>query len=193
MAGKINKNKIKQSILNDRNVRKVIEDEVNKIVQKEKSILISNFESHPVTQEIEGGSSAGNISGTLGGYGNLFSFLGFEQGSKPVATVRALLNTISLGRVYKQGDGFIAQIIVPSKDELIAVSKLPWEFGRSWLFDVEKSISGLGFYLYGRFRQSRSGTGIQTSNQVFPRGFSPVKYFNGMYNRFIKNLGGRIK
>ena len=44
-------------------------------------ILIKQFESHPVTKEISGGSSSSNVSGTLGGYGNLFSFIGFHNNS----------------------------------------------------------------------------------------------------------------
>lgn len=36
--------------------------------------LINDFESHPVTREIEGGTESSNLSGTLGGYGNLFTF-----------------------------------------------------------------------------------------------------------------------
>ena len=39
--------------------------------------LLNEFETHPVTREIEGGPDATNTSGTLGGSGNLFSFLGF--------------------------------------------------------------------------------------------------------------------
>ena len=77
MAGKINKKLIQKEIFNNRAVKKMVRDIVQEEVEKEKALFQQDFESHPVTQELDGGENASNISGTLGGYGNLFSFLGF--------------------------------------------------------------------------------------------------------------------
>ena len=74
-----------------------------------KQQLISDFENHSVTREIKQGPSSSNISGTLGGYGNLYSFIGFEKGSRPVEPVRqALDRSVKLNRqpkIRKTGKG----------------------------------------------------------------------------------------
>jgi hypothetical protein len=189
MPGKINKNKIQKEIFNNRAVKKMVRDIVQKEVEKEKAIFRSDFESHPVTQEIDGGKNASNISGTLGGYGNLFSFLGFNEGSNPTAPIKFLIQKIILDRnVQSSNTGFKLKINIPSKEEFAISSKLPWESG-SWLFDVERGISGLGAYLYGRFIDSRSQAGIQSKYNYSNRTFRPVKYFSKMYTKFLKRLG----
>jgi hypothetical protein len=68
---------------------------------------------------------------------------------------------------------------------------MPWEGGRSWLLDIERGISGLGAYLYGRFKSSRSGTGIQSKYNYANRRFQNVKYFSEMYSKFLRRLGAK--
>lgn len=188
MAKGFNKRLLQKEIFNNKEVKKEIFRAVNKEIQKEKTLLISEFNQHPVTKEIEGGDSASNISGTLGGYGNLFSFLGFSKGSNPTGPVRSLLSSIKLSdKILFKNGSFSVTLLFPSKSELEAVTKLPWENGRSWLFDVEKSISGLGAYLYGKFVQSRSGGAIQVRNYS-GRIFKPVSYFNTIYNKFFGKI-----
>jgi len=189
MAGKINRKALEDEIFNSKAVKQLIAESVEKQLSSQKEILINNFKTHPVTQELEGGDNAKNISGTLGGYGNLFSFIGFNNGDNPVSPILDLLSKISINKNIRYKNGvFQLQINVPSKEDLAAVSKMPWETGRSWLFDMEKTISGLGAYLYGQFETSRSGSGIQIKRKIFNRAFRPVKYFGTMYNKFIQNL-----
>ena len=158
MAGTINKKRIQKEIFNNRAVKKMVLDIVQKEVEKEKALFKQDFESHPVTQEIEGGENASNISGTLGGYGNLFSFLGFNNCSNPTTPVKFLIQSISVSKnIRVSNSGFQFKVNLPSKEQFGAVSKMPWEGGRSWLLDVERGISGLGAFLYGRFLGSRSG------------------------------------
>ena len=52
--------------------------------ERAKDEMIKDFLSLKVTQEIAGGPGALNMSGTLGGYGNLFSFIGFDMGDNPM-------------------------------------------------------------------------------------------------------------
>jgi hypothetical protein len=192
MAGKINKKLIQKQIFNNRAVKKMVRDIVQKEVEKEKALFQQDFESHPVTQELDGGENASNISGTLGGYGNLFSFLGFNQGTNPTAPVKFLIQRITLDRnIQATGNGFRVRVNVPSKEEFGAVSRLPFEGGRSWLLDIERGISGLGAYLYGRFASSRSGTGIQSKYNYANKRFRNVKYFSGMYTKFLRRLGAK--
>ena len=65
------------------------------LLHQEKEIFIEHFNAHPVTQEIEGGPDANNISGTLIGYGNLFSFIGFSENESPIHPVRNILRTMT--------------------------------------------------------------------------------------------------
>jgi hypothetical protein len=189
MAGKINKKAIEKAIFTNRAVKKMVRDIVQKEVQKEKLLFRTEFESHPVTQELDVGENANNSSGTLGGYGNLFSFLGFGKSANPTAPVKLLIQKIQLDRSIKSsGNSFQLKVNVPSKEEFAVVSRLPWE-GGSWLFEIERGISGLGAYLYGRFSSSRSGTGIQSKYNYSNRTFRPVKYFSQMYIKFLKRLG----
>lgn len=190
MAGKINKKRVQDKIYENRSVKKMVLSIVEKEVQKQKSIFIQEFESHPVTQELDAGENASNISGTLGGYGNLFSFLGFSSGSNPTSLIKMLIQKIFLDKkIQRNGNVFRFNINIPSKEEFAAISRSPWENGRSWLLDIERSISGLGAYLYGRFDKSRSGTGIQSKYNYSNRVFKPVQYFEQMYNKFLKKLG----
>ena len=192
MAGKINKKLIQKEIFNNRAVKKMVRDILQEEVEKEKALFQQDFESHPVTQELDGGENASNISGTLGGYGNLFSFLGFNQGANPTAPVKFLIQRITLDRnIQATGNGFKVRVNVPSKDDFGAVSRLPFEGGRSWLLDIERGISGLGAYLYGRFASSRSGTGIQSKYNYANKRFRNVKYFSGMYTKFLRRLGAK--
>jgi hypothetical protein len=192
MAGTINKKLIQKEIFNNRAVKKMVRDIVQKEVEKEKALFQQDFETHPVTQELDGGENASNISGTLGGYGNLFSFLGFNQGANPTAAVKFLIQKITLDRnIQASGNGFRVRVNVPSKEEFGAVSRLPFEGGRSWLLDIERGISGLGAYLYGSFASSRSGTGIQSKYNYSNKRFRNVKYFSGMYTKFLRRLGAK--
>jgi hypothetical protein len=192
MAGTINKKLIQKEIFNNRAVKKMVRDIVQEEVEKEKVLFQQEFESHPVTQELDGGENASNISNTLGGYGNLFSFLGFNQGANPTAAVKFLIQKITLdGNIQATANGFRMKVNVPSKDEFGAVSPLPFEGGRSWLLDIERGISGLGAYLYGRFATSRSGTGIQSKYNYANKRFRNVKYFSGMYTKFLRRLGAK--
>ena len=42
-----------------------------------KGVAMQDFDRHPITRELQQGASSTNMSGTLGGTGNLFSFIGF--------------------------------------------------------------------------------------------------------------------
>lgn len=192
MAGTINKKAIEKAIFTNQTVKKMVRDIVQKEVEKEKVLFRTDFESHPVTKELDGGENASNSSGTLGGYGNLFSFLGFNRGANPISPVKSLIQSIKVDRnVQASTNGFKVKVNIPSKEDFAAITPMPWEGGRSWLLDIERGISGLGAYLYGRFNTSRSGSGIQSKYKYSNRTFRPVKYFSQMYNKFLKRLGAK--
>jgi len=190
MAHGINLSEFRKNILSNEEVMLAARKEAEIVVKKQKEILITEFNESAVTQEIEAGPDAANKSNTLAGKGNLFSFIGFSDSDNPVVPVRELLNSIKLAPGGKTAtDGVIEfKVEMPSKEDFEAVTKMPWENGRSWLFEIERAISGLGNYIYGQFKNSRSGTGLEVSTSVTGKTFSPVPYFGTMLEKFIKSL-----
>lgn len=131
-----------------------------------KSKMISDFNNHPVTREIDAGPDSSNISETLNGYGNLFSFIGFAEGQDPLIEVRRELNQVLIKNIsYKNGKwDFIIQN-EPTREKLFLLTPIPWSPGRSWMDGIETGLSGLGLYLYAPEKdfgeESNSGTAIQ--------------------------------
>lgn len=176
---------------------KIFKSEMRKKVIKtfdsSKTQLLREFRGHPVTREIAGGISAQNISGTLGGYGNLFTFIGFLQGSMPVAEVESLLETIRLGKIKraqpkKNSVSVDVGIEMPTKTAFYSATPLPFGGGKSWLYGIESGISGFGSYMYKKWRTSRSGEGIQTKKQIRSGGFKNTSYFSSMLVAFTKRI-----
>jgi hypothetical protein len=181
---------IRGEIMSNKSVQQELRKLAEKVLQDTKQELIQEFDNHPVTKEIEAGADAQNQSGTLGRKGNLFSFIGFNEGADPLSPVRKLLQKISLSSLSPsvRGQSVQFKVQVPDREEFEAVTKMPWESGRSWLYDIERAISGLGYYLYGRFSKSRSGAAVQAENSVTSMTFTPVKYFGDMIERFSQKL-----
>lgn len=154
--------------------------------------FVLDFENHEVTKEIEAGELSGNLSGTLGGYGNLFSFIGFNSGSKPTEAVKKLIKKIRLiNSSYKKNksDGSLLSfnVFIPSVSEFEKSTPMPWASGRSWLIGIEKGISGLGFFVFKK-GFGRSQGGIESENKARQNKYTPVSYFTRMYNNFIKKI-----
>lgn len=193
----IDKNALLQSITAGSN-GKVTGVQVRKyvypIMEEARKDLIRDFVSHPVTTEIKSGPTASNFSGTLNGYGNLFSFIGFDQGESPTTPIETILSERLNVRVRAVGGGRfnISILNAPSKEEIFSVTPIPWASGSSWAEGIEKGISNLGSFLYkqggagGSF--SRSGTGIQIKNTLRASNFRPDSYISSMINKFLKNV-----
>jgi hypothetical protein len=192
MAGKVDFEAIKVKLLNTREFENTAKEEAKNFVEQRRLELQSQFLNHPVTLEIKDGPDAKNGSGTLGGYGNLFSFIGFEKGFDPISPILALIKKIKVARkVNTTKTGITFEVDIPTKEEFEEASKLPWESGRSWLFDIEKVISGLGYYLYQKRESSRSGAGIETQKSVNNLVFKPVKYFGTLLENFKNKLNNK--
>jgi|TARA_R110000824_G_scaffold292245_1_gene480633 hypothetical protein len=167
--------------------------EVKKAIKKEFEDIhkqfLDSFDSHPVTQEIKGGSSSANISKTLGGVGNLFTYIGFESGSDPIKKLRELLDTYEI-QYHRRKTHIYTKIEVPTKEEVFAVTPMPWATGRSWARGIERGISGLGQYLVksNRIRKSKSGHAIQIKGRVRGGRFSNRSYISSLLNDYYKNI-----
>lgn len=169
---------------------------INEKIEKAQDDLVKKFLSDPISQEILGGPDVtNNPSGTLGGYGGLFSFIGFYRDASPVDDVVSLLlqkinfRVKSLGFMkYEIDTDFI------SKDALLKessqMSPIPWNVGRSWLDAIEHGISGLGQYLNTsrETSHSRSGRGLQIKAQLRSGKFQNRAYISKYLSEFEKEI-----
>jgi hypothetical protein len=192
---RINPVKIKRKIV--RNIKKVperVKIEAQRKFNRAKREMITEFESHPITQELEGGPMGGNVSGTLGGVGNLFSFIGFQEGSNPIATLREMLNNYRINimspKIIKRSSGvdFKFRVTGPSMAEIEAATYLSW-LGKSWVRGIERGMTGLGNYLalMGAIG-SRSGGGIQAKTSYRGGAYRPTKYMSSLLRTFFLNF-----
>ena len=181
--------KLKQQIAKE----PVFTKEINRIVEKEFSTVRNNFlqafNSHPVTVEIEGGPSASNSSRTLGGIGNLYTYIGFQAGSHPIKSLRKMLEKYSI-RYNNLSGGLRTVIEVPTKEDVFSVTPMPWATGRSWARGIERGISGLGQYFVtsASIPQSRSGHAIEVKGKIRSGKFSNVSYMSALLNDYYKAI-----
>ena len=165
---------------------------INARVEEIQRDMINEFDEHPVNREIESGNDASNSSGLLGGYGNLFSFIGFDYGSNPIAPLSKILKRKIYSKIQRVSDSgiFNISISIPSKDELYENAQVSWMGGRSWADGIEKGIAGLNRFLYDEegFKNSRSISGIQTKNKVISSIASRTPYISQIINNFKKRL-----
>jgi len=151
--------------------------------------FLEEFEKHPVTREIEAGPSSTNISKTLAGVGNLFTYIGFSEGDTPIKPLRSVLEFYKIR--YHVGRRFVtATFELPTKQQVFAATPMPWATGRSWARGVERGISGLGKYLVkdAKIAKSRSGIAIQTKSKVRNGKFTNISYLSLMLNEYYKNV-----
>ena len=167
-------------------IKRVIDQEFNKI----KNEFIEEFMNHPITQEIQGGISATNSSGTLGGITNLYSFIGFDEGTDPIRPIQELLKKSNYRVLFNNRSADATVIFdIPTAAQIFEITPMPWAIGRSWARGIETGISGLGYYLK-KTKNSRSGLGVQSTSQQVRSGvvFKNSKYISDLINRFNKEL-----
>lgn len=169
--------------------KKDIRVEVEKRFKKVKEEMVAEFLGHPITKELLAGPDAPNTSGTLNGISNLFAFIGFDRGTQPILPIMELLNRTQI--IFKKdlkgrSIGSEFEITLPTKEQIFAVTPLPYIGGRSWAEGIERGISGLGFLL--RKNAGRSGAAIQTRVKVRKGRFQNVPYISSFLNKYIKKF-----
>tara|TARA_R110000824_G_scaffold27105_4_gene92479 strand:+ start:988 stop:1611 length:624 start_codon:yes stop_codon:yes gene_type:complete len=177
-----------------------IKPKLEKAKKKAFQEFLQDFKNHPVTMEISEGPHGSNISGTLGGYGNLFSFIGFSDGDSPTKVIEAyvlnqLRKSIKIIPDTKSG-GWRVVMQVPSMEDIASITPMPWAGGRSWVVGIHSGISGLGSYLFseraGRYN-SASGTAIQVRGKMRGGTFQNTPYMVPMLKLFTKRLRENVK
>ena len=162
--------------------------------ERKKTLMMHEFTSHPVTQELSNEESP-NISSTLGGYGNLFGFIGFNAGYDPIGPVEERLQELVelLSVSFNVSGGSITiKYNVPSLDDFGDVAQYQgWREGGNWLKGIEAGIAGLGSFrtTLGEEDKGRSGVGFQMKGKSKSLGaaknrFNNTKYMSSIINNF---------
>jgi hypothetical protein len=177
---------------NDRNMGRALRTFIEPKLEKRRKAFANKFEAHPITVELNAGPNASNSSGTLGGYGNLFSFIGFSSGSKPAEVISKIFNEkirFKVKRMDTKGR-YRVTFFIPDVEEIYNLTPIPWLTGKSWVKGVETGLSNLGQYVYSAsgFGSSRSGTGIQAKNKASGVSFRDTPYVTKLINDFKKRL-----
>ena len=157
--------KIDKALANSISVKRAAYNKAYGVFRSAKRAMIAAFNRHLITQEIEAGPTAMNFSGTLGGYGNLYSFIGFHDGDRPTEPLRWLLEQVSMEQTIYRNRKWYFRVRIPDDRDVAGVTPMPWEVGNSWALAVEHYISGLSHYMYKRSDASRSSMGIQLADE----------------------------
>lgn len=167
-------------------VRPKVEPSLVKEFKKIREEMLSEFNQHPVTRELD--QKTGADPSEFVSHGSLFGFIGFEKNDNPSEVVREMLkkSELSFAKITRGRIDFKA--FYPSKEELFAATPMPWASGRSWLKGIESGISGLGKYLNIDSDASRSGGGMQSQYTVRSARFKATEYISKILNNFINNI-----
>tara|TARA_Y100001938_G_C8091270_1_gene435225 strand:- start:1132 stop:1728 length:597 start_codon:yes stop_codon:yes gene_type:complete len=192
MASKKNMKSILYKISKSPKVQKQVQKKINDKVQAFKRGVLDQFDSHPVTREISAGENAVNVSNSLGGYGNLFSFIGFASSSNPTLPLRQVIDAsikLKLWKTIPKGKRVQFKFLIntPSEDAIYSATPMPWESG-SWVRGVEEGMSNFGFYMYKKFQSGRSGMGLQSDHELRKAIFSPQKYVSEILENFKEQV-----
>lgn len=167
--------------------RKQIERKIHQDVKEAQAKMILAFESNEVTRDLDRGPSGGSLPGG----GNLFSFIGFEAGDQPTNALRALLTKaikVKFINSTQKEIGVTFQIDIPTKEQIEALTPMPWAPGRSWAREIEMGIPGLGQYLVKDSAASRSGKAIQVESIIRSGQFGAKPYMTKILSTFIADL-----
>ena len=177
---------------NDRAMGRTIRNFIAPKLQQKQDRLVKNFKTDKITVELNAGPTASNSSGILGGYGNLFSFIGFDAGTDPTDVIEKIFEQkfrFRVRRINKTGKYKIT-FFIPSIEEIYGLTPLPWASGSSWVSGIEKGMSNVGSFLYSSrgFGQSRAGTGIQAKTKSSGVTFRNTPYITRLLNNFKRTL-----
>ena len=191
----LNLKKLRKRVSDSKSVRRRIGKIFEKQLVDRQRKLVADFDNHPVTQEIQAGRDGSNISKSLNGYGNLYTFLGFSHAEDPTSIIRNYLAAkvpyrSTSSRNTAQGFAINFKANLPGIRDIQALSVLS-HLGRSWVTGVERGkVDGLQYYLNSRrpSSASRSGKGIQIDKRLRNTNIKPIKYVNHLLERFRKSL-----
>lgn len=166
--------------------------------EKVRDFIISEIENHPVSKELKSHTSPSKFIPGLGSHGgSLFGFMGFEQGSDPVADLITYLKPRIIRREKFLAVFYKSSVFFPDFTEMAGVDslKMPWMSGVSWPEAIQNGISGLRNFLSFQNAappQSRSQEGLQAKSkkgqliQVRDADMPPVPYLDEIFAKAVK-------
>jgi hypothetical protein len=182
---KVSESKIVQFAL-----RKTIEARIRPLFNQIRQEMLDELNSHPVTEEIDMGPMLSYSSRFLRGYGDLFSFIGFDKESDPIKPIRETFRGLRLYSVTSKGLDHIYEVRnFPTAEDIFNITPMPWKSGASWARGIEEGISGLGRYLNTETPYDppklRSTAGIQINTQKTLRPeFKTTPYISAILDKY---------
>lgn len=167
-------------------LRKVLEAKIRPLFNQLRAEMIQEFHNHPISEEIALGPKLNWASPFLNGYGDLFSFIGFDRADNPLKPIEDLFKGLRLYSITSKGLKYKFEIRnFPTRNDIRDITPLPWATGRSWAIGMEDGISGLGRYLNIQYDDGRSGAGIQAKNIKNLRpAFQPTPYITPILKKY---------
>lgn len=174
-----------------------------------KDKMLETFYNSKVSREIRSDAEGDNITGTLSDAevpGNLFAFLGFENGSgeEIIQELKELIDKgtyLNTTRVKSTSDNIIRYRFtgkVPTEEEIKEATPVHWgdtARGRSWVAIVENGTNAFTYYLYKRWEKGRSLEALQAKTKdgkliVVNQGeFNPTPYTTKIIKEFVDSVG----
>jgi hypothetical protein len=168
-------------------VERLMHNRVYMYFLRTKQELYRYFDNHPITKEIKEGVGAQN-RGTMNGYGDLFSFLGFKEGSDPIGQLRTSLGEHTrLGNAVFKKDGreyIISYEIIVDVPSINKENTLPWATGLSWTESIEDGLKNLGFFI-SKLGYGNSGGGFQLKKEIRQGKFQPEPYLSEVVDLYL--------
>ena len=170
-------------------IRKLIYDRVYSRFYAQKQKFLNAFDNHIVTAELNAGPRGVNITNSLDGYGNLFSFIGFPSNEKPAQELRNFFQTnIEFNASSYRNRHYYFKISIPTQREVERITPLPWDEAQgSWVEAIEDGLDNAPQFLFKKWTQGRSKTGLQLPNDIENNDDlrqSPIKYTSALLSDF---------
>lgn len=171
------------------------------IIKERKREFLETFVNHPVSREIAAGPNAGG--NTLDVSGNLFSFIGFDEGSEPIQDLyeyfERVIKLTDRRAIYNKNAKTMAfKFSLPTVETIKKISDLEkytknnnetnYGSGKSWVIGIENGLPGLDYYKFSTDPEdlggeSRSTTGIQRKKVIHDGAeYKPRDYLLKMLN-----------
>lgn len=181
-----------ESLAAGKNNRKAIDSELNRATAE----VVKAVVSHPVSTELLKGPKQEKDGNSVSGYGNLFSFIGFDKDDRPIKDIVDAIedNKFRISAVTRAGTVTTMKISSPKMTEVWRRTPMPWLSGESWVRGIEeKGISGLGYYLNTKWDRGKSGWGVQVKVRVGDEDrVAPREYVAAIIRDTVKDITNRI-
>lgn len=169
-------------------LRKALEAKIRPLFNQLRADMIQELHDHPISEEIALGPKLNWSSPFLNGYGDLFSFIGFQRDDNPIKPIEDLFKGLRLYSITSKGLKYKFEIRnFPTRNDIRDITPLPWATGRSWALGMEDGISGLGKYINTETPYDpptyRSTAGVQGKRILRPA-FQPTPYITPILKKY---------